>query len=75
MEENRLFGLPTEQLLLIWHTHRLEILLSAAILLACARLAVHWRSTKSKQGTHTAVGDAGGGENSSKGATGRLGPL
>lgn len=39
--------LPSE-LLLLWHSHRSELLVTAGILLALIRLTAHWRSTKSK---------------------------
>ena len=47
MDISKLFELP-EELLYLWHTHRTEILLSAGILFACIRLAVHWRSSRTK---------------------------
>lgn len=47
MEASKLLQLP-EELLFLWHTHRTEILLSAGVLLAIARLIVHWRSGKAK---------------------------
>lgn len=48
MDSSTLSQLPSE-LLILWHTHRTEILLSAGILFACIRLAVHWRSKRSKE--------------------------
>lgn len=42
-----LLQLPSE-LLLLWHAHRLEVLLSAGVLLAVVRLTLHWRSNKAK---------------------------
>ncbi|KAK5165203.1 Fe-S oxidoreductase [Saxophila tyrrhenica] len=47
MASSSLLSLP-EELLFLWHTHRLEILLSAGVLIACARLAIHWRQTRRK---------------------------
>ena len=47
MDLSKALDLP-EELLLIWHTHRTEILISAGILLAVLRLAIHWRSTRSR---------------------------
>lgn len=47
MDTPRLLELPDE-LLLIWQTYRTDILLSAGVLLAIVRLAVHWRSRKAK---------------------------
>ncbi|KAK1816329.1 Fe-S oxidoreductase [Friedmanniomyces endolithicus] len=38
------------ELLYLWHTHRTEVLLSAGILFAVARLALHWRTRRSEQG-------------------------
>ncbi|TKA82392.1 hypothetical protein B0A55_01407 [Friedmanniomyces simplex] len=40
--------LPSE-LLHLWHTHRTEILLSAGLLFAIVRLAVHWRTRRSRE--------------------------
>ncbi|KAF2162412.1 hypothetical protein M409DRAFT_27037 [Zasmidium cellare ATCC 36951] len=47
MDTSRLLELPDE-LLLIWHAHRTEILLSTGVLLAIVRLLVHWRGRKAK---------------------------
>ncbi|KAK3716169.1 Fe-S oxidoreductase [Vermiconidia calcicola] len=47
MDETTGLSLPSE-LLLLWHAHRTEILLSAGLFLACLRLAIHWRRTRSK---------------------------
>ncbi|KAK0311375.1 Fe-S oxidoreductase [Friedmanniomyces endolithicus] len=43
-----LLQLPSE-LLYLWHTHRTEVLLSVGILFAVVRLALHWRTRRSKQ--------------------------
>lgn len=47
MHVEKLLQLP-EELLYLWHTHRLEILLTAGVLVGCVRLAIHWRSGKGK---------------------------
>ncbi|KJX94967.1 flavodoxin and radical SAM domain containing protein [Zymoseptoria brevis] len=47
MEDSYLLRLPRE-LLLLWHAHRMEILISAGFLVAIVRLTLHWRSTKTK---------------------------
>lgn len=47
MAPPNVLSLP-EELLLIWHSHRLELLLSAGVLVACVRLAIHWRQTRRK---------------------------
>ncbi|KAK0875542.1 Fe-S oxidoreductase [Friedmanniomyces endolithicus] len=44
-----LLQLPSE-LLYLWHTYRTEVLLSAGILFAVVRLALHWRTRRSEQG-------------------------
>lgn len=44
---DQLLQLPEESLFL-WHAHRAEVLLSAGVLFAIVRLAVHWRSRKTK---------------------------
>lgn len=48
MDAVSLSRLPSE-LLYLWHTHRADLLLSAGILFAIVRLAVHWRGRKSKE--------------------------
>lgn len=48
MTGSSILQLP-EELLLLWHAHRTEVLLSAGVLLAVVRLALHWRSRKAKQ--------------------------
>jgi len=48
MVSPNVLNLPSE-LLVLWHTHRLEILLSAGVVLACIRLALHWRQWRSKE--------------------------
>lgn len=48
MDLSSLLSLP-EELLLLWHLHRLEVLLSAGALIACVRLAIHWRHTRRKE--------------------------
>ena len=48
MDATTLFELP-EEMLYLWHTHRTEVLLSAGILFAIARLLAHWRTTKGKE--------------------------
>ncbi|KAK4539152.1 hypothetical protein LTR36_001198 [Oleoguttula mirabilis] len=48
MDAMRVSQLP-EELLYLWHTHRTEVLLTAGLLFAIARLAVHWRKRTSKQ--------------------------
>ncbi|KAK3678129.1 Fe-S oxidoreductase [Recurvomyces mirabilis] len=45
---DQLLRLP-EELLYLWHTHRAEVLLSAGILFAIVRLALHWRSRRTKE--------------------------
>ena len=47
MDTSRLLDLPSE-LLLLWHSHRTEILVSAGVLVAIVRLAIHWRSSRAK---------------------------
>ena len=47
MDVLKLFSLPDE-LLFLWHNHRVEIILSAAILFACLRLAIHRRGRRAK---------------------------
>ena len=47
MELETLLQLP-EELLFLWHSHRTEVLLTAGVLFAILRLAVLWRSRKSK---------------------------
>ncbi|GIZ41793.1 hypothetical protein CKM354_000508700 [Cercospora kikuchii] len=47
MDQLRLLELPRE-VLLLYHAHRVEVLLSAGILLAAIRLLAHWRSKKAK---------------------------
>ncbi|KAK5121791.1 hypothetical protein LTR85_004666 [Meristemomyces frigidus] len=48
MDSTGMLQLP-EELLYLWHSHRTEVLLSAGILFAIVRLAVHWRRRKSKE--------------------------
>lgn len=48
MDKVPLLQLP-EELLYIWHAHRTEVLLSAGILFAIVRLALHWRTRQSKE--------------------------
>lgn len=48
MDLTRMLELPDE-LVYIWHTHRTEVLISAGVLFACVRLAIHWRTSRSKQ--------------------------
>ena len=47
MAFDNIMQLP-EELLFLWHTHRVEVLLSAGVLFAIVRLVVHWRSRKAK---------------------------
>lgn len=47
MALDNIMQLPDE-LLFLWHTHRVEVLLSAGLLFAIVRLVVHWRSRKAK---------------------------
>ncbi|KAI5362670.1 putative Flavoprotein-like superfamily [Septoria linicola] len=44
---DRVLELPAE-VLQLWHSHRVEVLLSAGVLLAIVRLAAHWRSKQVK---------------------------
>ncbi|KAK5133721.1 hypothetical protein LTR08_007475 [Meristemomyces frigidus] len=48
MGATMLCQLPGE-LLYLWHTHRAEVLISAGVLFAIVRLAVHWRARKTKE--------------------------
>ncbi|KAI7461902.1 hypothetical protein KC357_g8641 [Hortaea werneckii] len=48
MDMDKILQLP-EELLFLWHAHRAEVLLSAGLLFALLRLAVHWRTRKSKE--------------------------
>ncbi|KAK4618296.1 S-adenosyl-L-methionine-dependent tRNA 4-demethylwyosine synthase [Fulvia fulva] len=47
MDPERLLQLPGE-LLFLWHTHRAEVLLGAAVVIGLLRLAIQWRGRKSK---------------------------
>ncbi|KXT04715.1 hypothetical protein AC579_618 [Pseudocercospora musae] len=47
MQHSSLLQLP-EELLLLWHAHRIELILSAGVLLAIVRLTLHWRGTRAK---------------------------
>lgn len=47
MDTEQVLQLP-EELLYIWHAHRTGILLTAGVLVACVRLAIHWRRSRRK---------------------------
>ena len=48
MNSSKLLDLPQE-LLLLWRNHRVEIIITAGVLLAVLRLSIHWRKTRSKE--------------------------
>ncbi|KAK6428499.1 Fe-S oxidoreductase, partial [Oleoguttula sp. CCFEE 5521] len=39
---------PVAELLHFWHTHRLEVLIAAGVILLAVRLALHWRGSRSE---------------------------
>jgi tRNA wybutosine-synthesizing protein 1 len=56
MDKSTLLGLPDE-LLLLWHSRRTEILVSVGVLVAIVRLAVHWRRSRRKAGLTPPLGN------------------